>query len=53
MGLVWNKLLCKMYGHPEQSYKITHVQTTSFFSGGIQTIGVVQCRRCKSELGRV
>jgi hypothetical protein len=50
---IWNKLLCKVYGHPEQSYKITHIQFTSFFSGGVQTVGVVQCCRCKSLLGRV
>jgi hypothetical protein len=50
---IWNKLMCKVYGHPEQSYKITHIQSTSFFSGGVHTVGVVYCRRCNALLGRV
>ena len=51
---LWNKLICKVQGHPKpQSYKITYIKFTSFFSGGVQTVGVVQCCRCKALLGKV
>lgn len=53
IGWIWNKFLCKIQGHPDHAYKIVHVRFTSFFSGGLQTVGVVQCSRCKSVIGKV
>jgi len=51
---LWNKLRCKIWGHPLglNHYIATH-DITSFFSGGVRTIALLKCSRCKATLGRV
>ena len=47
---VWNKVLCTVGDHP--CSVVVPIEYTSFFSGGVQKVGIAQCCRCKKILSR-
>ena len=51
---VWNKLQCKIKGHPlGLEHEVVPISFTSFFSGGVVDLAIIRCSKCKSILGKV
>ncbi len=51
--LLWNKLQCKIKGHPYIEHEVVPISFTSFFSGGVVDLALLRCSKCKTVLGKV